>query len=234
MENGYKHYLSRYYSQDTARLKWNALAALHHHALHFPTDMNSAILEVGPGTGALLTLLKQCGYRNVKGVDVSEEAVNACNKLIPGSVELGCDSVEFLKNQHERMDLVLMIHTLEHIPKAKVLPILEAARLALRPGGKLVVEVPNCEHPIVGNRNRYADFTHTLGFTDLSLNFVLRQAGFSQVLVYGCRTPRKSLGRLLQRTAQDTLELFAAALVRLYRPSDRLILASILGACATK
>ena len=129
---------------------------------------------------------------------------------------------------------MILLHTLEHVPRGQVLRLVRMIHGALKPGGKLVVEVPNSEHPVVGSRNRYADFTHTVGFTDLSLRYVLQNCGFSNVTIYGCRIPRKSLGRWLQRTAQDTIELVLGLMVRLYRPGDSLILSSILGACATK
>jgi cyclopropane fatty-acyl-phospholipid synthase-like methyltransferase len=235
MSGEYDQYLSKYYSQDTARLERNAAMVLDHHGSHFPADKDAAILEIGPGTGALLGLLhNRCGYRNVKGVDISAEVAGACNTVLPGSTSLVDDTEAYLHEREQTFDLVLMLHTLEHIPKDQVLRLLRATYSALKVGGKLVVEVPNCEHPIVGTRNRYVDFTHTLGFTDLSLKFVMQNSGFSQVSIYGCKVPRKNLGRVVQRAAQDTVEFFLSLAVRLYRPGDPLILASILGACATK
>jgi SAM-dependent methyltransferase len=167
-------------------------------------------------------------------VDISPEVVSVCNTILPGSTALVHDSATYLESRQEEFDFILMLHTLEHVPKEQVLPLLRAIRAALNPGGKLVVEVPNSEHPVVGARNRYADFTHTIGFTDLSLKFVLQNSGFSNVSVYGCKIPRKSLARTVQRAAQDTVEFFLGLTVRLYRPGDPLILSSILGACATK
>ncbi len=235
MSGEYDQYLSRYYSQDTTRLELNAAVVLDHHGAHFPADKRAAILEIGPGTGTLIGFLSsRCGYQNVRGIDICPEAVDACNRIVPGSTDLIENGAAYLENHKEEYDLVLMLHTLEHIPKDQVLALLRAIYGALRPGGKLVVEVPNCEHPVVGTRNRYVDFTHTLGFTDLSLKFVMQNSGFLDVSIYGCRVPRKSLGRFVQRTAQDTVEFVLGLLVRLYRPGDPMMLASILGACATK
>jgi hypothetical protein len=63
---------------------------------------------------------------------------------------------------------------------------------------------------------------------------VLRNAGFQGVDVYGCKIPRKSLARLIQRTAQDGVELLLKLFLRLYMPSQPIILSSVLGACAKK
>lgn len=235
MSGEYDQYLTSYYSQDMVRLGWNAATVFDHHGSHFPADKGASILEIGPGTGTLIGFLHhQCGYLNVRAVDISQEVVNACNSILPASTELVEDSAVYLENYKGEFGLILMLHTLEHIPKDQVLPLLKAIRAALQPGGKLVVEVPNSEHPVVGTRNRYADFTHTLGFTDLSLKFVLQNSGFSNVAVYGCKIPRKTPARLIQRTAQDAVEFLLGSLVRLYRPGDSMILSSILGACATK
>jgi 2-polyprenyl-3-methyl-5-hydroxy-6-metoxy-1,4-benzoquinol methylase len=235
MSGDYDQYLSRYYTQDTAHLQANAADVLAHHGAYFPADKAAAILEIGPGTGALLEFLHvRCGYANISAVDVSPECVAACNRTLPGSTELVEDSALFLERHPERFDFICMLHTLEHIPQPQVLPLMRVVHGALKPGGKFLVEVPNSEHPVVGTRNRYADFTHTVGFTDLSLKFVLQNSGFTDVAVYGCKIPRKSLVRTLQRAAQDGVEFVASLVVRLYRPRDPLILASILGACATK
>ncbi len=235
MSGEYDQYLSKYYSQDTARLERNAATVLDHHGAHLPANKDAAILEIGPGTGTLMGFLRDhCGYLDIRAVDVSPEVVSVCNTILPDSTRLVSDSAAYLESQPEEFDFILMLHTLEHVPKEQVLPLLRAIRAALKPGGKLVVEVPNSEHPVVGTRNRYADFTHTIGFTDLSLKFVLQNSGFVNVSVYGCKVPRKSLARTVQRAAQDTVEFFLGLMVRLYRPGDPMVLSSILGACATK
>ena len=233
----YDQYLSDYYGHvsTSAGLDWNAVAALAHHGSHFPADKRAAILEIGPGFGTMLHCLhERCGFQNVRAIDVSPEAVNACNRILPGSTELIPDTAGYLEKHREEFDLVVMLHVLEHVPKAEVLPLVRAIHGALKAGGKFIVEVPNIAHPIAGAKNRYEDFTHTVGFTDQSLAFVLRNSGFADVAVYGCKIPRKSLARLIQRTAQDGVELFLGLLLRLYVPSRPIILASVLGACGTK
>jgi len=235
MGGEYDSYLSKYYCQNTAILDRNAALAFSHHGIHFPRDMEAAILEIGPGTGTMIRFLsQQCGYKNVRAVDLSTEAVAACNEIVPGSTELVSDASAFLRAHVATFDLVIMLHTLEHIPKDEILPLARSVYLSLKPGGKFVVEVPNCMHPLVGVGNRYVDFTHTIGFTNLSLRFVFENAGFSDVAVYPCKVPRESVLRCVQRLAQDTVELGLRALLRVYWPTAHVILAGILGACGTK
>ncbi len=192
-------------------------------------------MEIGPGLGALIGYLHgRRGYSNIRAVDVSPEVVSACNQVLPGSTMLAEDTVDFLRNKPGEFDLVLMLHVLEHIPEEDVTSTLEAVRGALKKDGRLIVEVPNVAHPVVGTYIRYRDFTHTTGFTDDSLAFVLRNAGFENVAVYGCRMPRSNPARFIQRTLQDSVELLAGLLLRIYLPPVRVNLAIAIGACATK
>ncbi len=233
----YDRYLTEHFRRIAApsTLRWNAIAAIDHHGQYFPADKDAAILEIGPGFGNLIERLhSRCGYRKVSAVDVSPEVVAACNRVLPGSTALAGDTAAFLHERPQEYDLVLMFHVLEHVPRDAVMPLLEALRASLKTNGKLIVEVPNIAHPVMGAYNRYHDFTHTIGFTDQSLGFVLRNAGFREVTVYGCRMPRRNPLRLIQRTAQDIVELLAALRLRLFLPRQPVNLATALGACATK
>ena len=48
-----------------------------------------------------------------------------------------------LQEHVEEFDLILMLHVLEHVTKDETIAFLQAVRGALKPHGKLVVEVPN-------------------------------------------------------------------------------------------
>jgi len=76
---------------------------------------------------------------------------------------------------------------LEHRPKDELLPMLDAAGASLRPGGRLIVEVPNMDW-ILASHERYMDLTHEVGFTRNSLNAVLSVV-FSEVAIQGSRLP---------------------------------------------
>lgn len=237
MAADYDRYITQHFSHIAApaTVRRNALSNLKHHGKYFPTNKDSAILEIGPGFGAMIDCLHNlCGYSNIRAVDISSEVVVACNQVLPGSTELVEDTAVFLRNRPEEFDLVLMLHVLEHVPKDHVKPMLEAVRGALKKNGKLVVEVPNIAHPVTGAYNRYHDFTHTIGFTDQSLAFVLRNSGFQDVTIYGCRMLRTNPVRLLQRALQDAVELLAALRLRFYLPQQPVNLATAIGACASK
>ncbi len=237
MSLDYDHYLTQHFRRIAApsTLQWNAVAAVKHHGKFFPPDKTASILEIGPGFGNLLALLhNSCGYENISAVDISPEVVEACNQLLPGSTTLALNTASFLQEYPEQFDLIIMLHVLEHVPREELMLLLHAVRGALRPGGRLVVEVPNTLHPVTGAYNHYHDFTHVIGFTDQSLGFVLRNAGFRDVNIYGCKMPRATPRRFVQRTLQDIVELFAILRLRVYLPGQAVNLATTLGACASK
>ncbi len=237
MSDEYGQYLSNHYSHVStpASLERKKTWVLSNHGSKFPSRADAAILDVGPGFGNILQLLHdKCGYKNVNAIDISPEVVSVCNTILPGSTKLVGDTVQFLNEHAGEFDLILLLHVIEHIPKTEVLLFLRAIHNALKVGGRVIVEVPNSAHPITGINMRYADFTHHVGFTDRSLEFVMLSAGFSDICLYGCKVPRESIVRSVQRAGQDLVETLLALVVRLYMPTKPSILTSILAACATK
>jgi 2-polyprenyl-3-methyl-5-hydroxy-6-metoxy-1,4-benzoquinol methylase len=237
MSTYYQQYLSNHFTHLTnpAAQRRNAATVIGRHHFHLPSNRDAKILEIGPGMGCVMDLLhSRYGYSKISGVDLSPEVVNTCNRILPGSTELAVNTTSFLEQHGNEYDLILMFHVLEHVPQSEILPFLKAIREALREGGRLVIEVPNVANPLTGLYHRYHDFTHTVGFMDQSLSFVLRNAGFSEVSVYECKTPAKSPARFVQRGAQDVVEALMKLALRVYMPSQPIILTSLLGACAQK
>lgn len=72
---------------------------------------------------------------------------------------------------------------MEHLKKEEVVDFLKVAFSALKPGGKLVVRVPNATSPLSGNY-RYGDFTHELSFTSSSIKQIFSVFGFLDVHVF--------------------------------------------------
>jgi SAM-dependent methyltransferase len=107
-------------------------------------DGTLGILDVGCGGGHHLRKLRQEGVLGValEGVDPSPEAVEA-GRASGLTVQHG--RIEDLALPAGRYDLVLLIHTLEHLSEPQ--DALAAVRKALRPGGRAVVLVYNLASP---------------------------------------------------------------------------------------
>lgn len=172
-----------------------------------PADRHAAILEVGPGGCELAELLvTERGYQQVTIIDREPEVVEMAASI--GVEAVRCDDlVEGLAGTGRRFDVIIMLHVLEHMTKASVIPVLRAVRAALADGGVALVEVPNMGDPFSGLHARYADFTHEVGFTEESLRYVLDQAGFTGVQFLDPVGATGRLGRPLQRAARRVVHL---------------------------
>jgi len=146
----------------------------------FPPDRESDIVDLGCGCGALVLFLQQAGYRNVQGVETSPDQVEFARQLGVSSVVSG-DLVPFLRNSAaEVFDVVVAFDVIEHFYKDEVLEIMDQAYRVLRPGGRLIVHVPNAEG-IFGSRIFWSDFTHEMAFTREGLRQLTCACGFSSV-----------------------------------------------------
>lgn len=165
---------------------------------YLPSDRAARILDLGCGYGSLVWWLQQIGYADAAGIDVGDEQIDEGGKLGVRNLRQG-DVLAFLRSSPERFDLLVARDLFEHFTKADTLEALTLCRAALRPGGSLLLQVPNGESPLAG-RIIYGDFTHETAFTQASVGQVLRSAGFGSVechpvrpVVYGVKSWLRSL-----------------------------------------
>jgi glycosyltransferase involved in cell wall biosynthesis/2-polyprenyl-3-methyl-5-hydroxy-6-metoxy-1,4-benzoquinol methylase len=193
-----------------------------------PSDESAAVLEIGPGLGDLLYYLTVArGMRNVEAFDLSAEAAAHCSERYCPTQHVD-DPIAFLRARAGQYDLIMMLHVLEHVEKSQAVPFLRAVHEALKPGGRVVIEVPNMGNPLVGLTCRYADFTHELGFTGTSLAQLLRLAGFEGLSVRPFKIPTSSLPRIAQFVLRAFLEGSMRLLTRLYSRSVEINSANLL------
>lgn len=157
------------------------------------------ILDFGCGFGQWLQALKRAGFTDVEGVDIEPEAVEHCRAQSFKCFDASAYG-EPVSSRIGQFDFILMSHVLEHFPKADVIPQLEKIRGLLKPGGALVVMVPNAQSH-TGAYWAYEDFTHHLLFTFGSLYYVLKAAGFIGVefLDIDCTEGLPALKRLAKK-----------------------------------
>jgi len=109
--------------------------------LSFAPVEGKRVLDVGCGIGLYLKKFKERGAI-VYGVDVDEEKVAEASEELPNLVVA---RAEYLPFRTEAFDVVLLHEVLEHVEDDR-LAIQEAVRV-LRPGGKVVIFVPNRLYP---------------------------------------------------------------------------------------
>ncbi len=93
----------------------------------------SRVLDVGSGSGALVYALSLVGLREVVGVDPFNEDDR---EFDTGARVLSCG----LEDVTGTFDLVMMHHSLEHVPDPR--ETLAQARRVLNPGGRILVRMP--------------------------------------------------------------------------------------------
>jgi SAM-dependent methyltransferase len=155
--------------------------------------------------------LRACGYTSVAGVDASAGQVAAARRLGLREVALGT-AAEHLEARPGTFDLVLAIDVLEHLDRQELLRTLDAARGALRPGGRLVAQVPNGACPFAG-RIRYGDLTHERAFTAGSIAQALGACGFGSVTVHPVRPAVHGVGSVARRALWNLVRLGYVACV---------------------
>jgi SAM-dependent methyltransferase len=173
---------------------------------YLPPDRGISILDLGCGSGHLMMALKEMGYKNIKGVDISGEQVQIAHQNGLSEVQLG--SVDsFLKKNKGPYDAVFMMDLLEHLDKQELFDLLDKVAAVMGKNGRLILHVPNAEG-LFGMRMRYGDLTHENIFTPSSMTQCLQACGFGAVRCYEDRPLVHgfvSLIRLAIWTAASTL-----------------------------
>lgn len=135
------------------------------------------VLDIGCGRGYFLLACREQGYE-VQGFDISEDGAAYIRETLGISVRTGMPEEAF---EDASFDVITMWHSLEHTTDpAKYL---ELAGRWLRPGGVLVVEVPNyagTDARLQWDAWENWDLPyHILHFTPKSLDTLLGKHGFS-------------------------------------------------------
>jgi len=97
------------------------------------------VLDIGCAAGMFSLLSRDNGVKGV-GVDISRASLRQAKREAPG-FDFAIASAELLPWTDRAFDTILMLDVLEHVPcEHKALSEVERV---LRPGGKLIVSVPN-------------------------------------------------------------------------------------------
>ncbi len=144
-----------------------------------PSRTDARIVDVGCGDGRFLLFLRDRGYGWLAGVDISGEQVHLARQAFGDAVAEG-DAVAYLAGRRGGFDLVVALDLAEHLSKERFLRFLAAAHVALRKGGRLILQTPNGESPF-SSPVLFGDLTHQFAVTPLLLTSLLRGAGFIDI-----------------------------------------------------
>ena len=151
-----------------------------------PTGCKShmAVLEIGCGTGLFLAYLEAKGVSDFLGIDA-----DPCLKpYVPEHVKdrfLVTDIFAFLENMDEEQsyDRVALFDVLEHFTAEEGLRLLRQVGGILRPGGNVIIKVPNAASPW-GLQFQFGDLTHKTAYSPDSLRQQAIAAGLTCTACY--------------------------------------------------
>ncbi len=143
---------------------------------YLPMNKNAAIIDLGCGCGLTLGWLSRMRYTNLTGVDISQGQIDYAKEHLPKNIQLDCVEIGAFLGEGFKYDAILIFDVIEHIKKENLPEFIAKIINALRPGGSLIVRVPNAA-TVLSMACRYGDITHELAFTPESLNQLMNASG---------------------------------------------------------
>lgn len=146
----------------------------------FPKE-DIRILELGCGSGYFLQFLQKEGFRNIFGIDISEQQIERAKaKGLNADVT---DIFEFFKTNKKEYDAIFALDFIEHFYKQELLELFTGINKIMRRNGILILHTPNGQGLFPG-RNISGDLTHLTIFNPNSLTQILRITGFDDIRFY--------------------------------------------------
>lgn len=105
------------------------------------------VLDLGCGGGHNGALLKRAGAREVVGVELDAGAAAQARKRLDAVVQGDLAHLDLAQLGDEPFDVILASDVLEHLADPEA--VLARALTRLRPGGAVVVSLPNVAHVVV-------------------------------------------------------------------------------------
>ncbi len=180
--NYYAYHTKELYGKVTLDSIKKQFPALKYYFSEFlPKDITASIIDAGCGNGNLVFWLTELGYSNVIGIDHSKEMIELGKSLNIKNI-FQADLFEYLQNKKNMYDVIFCRDVLEHFNKQQVFEIFILFYDSLKPGGKIVMQLPNGYSP---NHSKiyYNDFTHETLFSETSLKQLSRATGYKSIYV---------------------------------------------------
>lgn len=160
-------------------LRWLARWVLPARGRTPPWVPGGTLLDVGCGSGSYLLAMQNLGWK-VLGVEPNERAAARARSA---GLTVMATTLEDVTLPPSSVDVITFWHVIEHLPDP--LATTQYARTLLRPGGRLIVEVPNAKSVqarVFGNYWFHLDQPrHLTMWSPRTLSDLLRQAGFERV-----------------------------------------------------
>ncbi|MFN0072791.1 MAG: SAM-dependent methyltransferase [Chloroflexota bacterium] len=175
-------------------------------------DRSAPILEIGCGAGYFMEFLMEQGFRDVSGLDISEEQI-VLARARGLKAEVG-DVFTILPAHPGAFAAIVAIDFLEHFSRTELTKLTPAIRAALVPGGRFITQTPNGQ-ALHGGAVIHGDLTHLTIFTPRSLEQLLRRYGFLHIESTETPLPGSSASWVLRRTLWSLIRATANVVKRI-------------------
>lgn len=150
---------------------------------HMPAEKSARIVDLGCGVGSFVHWLREAGYTDVQGYDLSAEMVEAAHAAGVTSVQQSDMTAVLAATPDASVDAYVVFDVLEHLPTETLFSACDDIARTLKPGGTLVAHVPNAG-AVFGALVRYGDLTHERAFAPSSIRQLLMATGLAEVRCY--------------------------------------------------
>jgi len=181
----YESYFSSHYSSLDKKQNEIEYIKKSEHGKQFieflPSNSDLKIIDLGCGTGSLVSGLKNSGYKNVYGIDVSLENIEQ-GKLADLDINQA-EIIDFLDQSIENnkhYDVVFLMDVLEHLDDDELYDVVDKVRQVLSSNGIFIIKTINAES-IISGMGRYMDITHERSFTSHSMKELMSAFGYKEL-----------------------------------------------------
>ncbi len=150
-------------------------------------NRDSKIIDIGCGSGYFLQFLKQEGFNNLYGIDVSGQQIEKA-KLKGLNVDVK-NIFEFFQEERN-YDVVFALDFIEHFEKNELFDLFTGINKIMKNNGILIIRTPNGQG-LAANKFIYGDLTHLTIFNPNSLIQLLKLMNFKDIKFY--ETPPVSI-----------------------------------------
>jgi len=165
-------------------------------------DLPGPVLDIGPGRGEWLELLKDAGVES-GGVEINAEFVASCHSR--GLDVTHADAFDHLRAIPEAsLGAITAFQVVEHLPFEQLVDLLGLCLVAMRPDAVLILETPNPSNLKVGSMSFWNDPSHIHPLPPGMLEFLVQWRGFTNTEV---RFPPPPVSRALAIEGDDSREL---------------------------
>ena len=139
-------------------------------------------LEIGCGNGFMLQEALRLGFKNVKGIEPSKDAISFADNKIKNFIQHGIFDENLIEN--EKYDLVFIAMIIEHVVDSN--KFLESIYKVLKPGGMVICVCHNEKYfleKILKEKHPIINDEHVAVFNEKALNLIFKKNNFLDIKV---------------------------------------------------